>query len=332
MWAEPYNPLYVWGSWFHQIRTPLIQGGASVQQGLSAAFGFVALGWHRCAADKRYLLTISHESIQMRKVTDDDELRRLHVGHHGFIYNDYRGATARGASGNVLHIAGCSAVAASNTKYSKYFTESFPTAVLWLKQNRGVEGQGWRRCRCCPDESHSSRVVNTTQSASRSNLLVCTSPPANGVARRSTSIEDEPFAESQVEERLQLWFEAQGFRVVKRVRVTNGVIDLVASGHGIDWVIEAKGEDRGKGHGTAEMNFRIGISQLCSRISTREGKEYGLAIPMSPKFRRVLTKHEHFELFSRMRIWLFVVSMEGAVCRYGPDEVQPFCDSLRAER
>ena len=54
MWAEPYNPLYVWGSWFHQIRTPFIQGGASVQQGLSAAFWFLAYDWHRGAADKRY--------------------------------------------------------------------------------------------------------------------------------------------------------------------------------------------------------------------------------------------------------------------------------------
>ena len=56
MWAEPYNPLYVWGSCFHQIRTPFIQGGASVQQRLSAAFGFVAHDWHRGAADKRYSL------------------------------------------------------------------------------------------------------------------------------------------------------------------------------------------------------------------------------------------------------------------------------------
>jgi hypothetical protein len=56
MWAEPYNPLYVWGSCFYQIRTLFIQGGASVQQGLSAPFGFVAHDWHRFAADKRYSL------------------------------------------------------------------------------------------------------------------------------------------------------------------------------------------------------------------------------------------------------------------------------------
>ena len=56
MWVEPYNPLYVWGSCFHQIRTPLIQGGVSVQQGLSAAFESAAHDWHRSAADKRYSL------------------------------------------------------------------------------------------------------------------------------------------------------------------------------------------------------------------------------------------------------------------------------------
>jgi hypothetical protein len=56
MWTEPYNPLYVWGSCFHQNRKPFIQGGASVQQGLSAAFGLGALGGLLGAADKRYSL------------------------------------------------------------------------------------------------------------------------------------------------------------------------------------------------------------------------------------------------------------------------------------
>ena len=59
MWAEPYNPLYVWGSCFHQIRTPFLQGGGSVQQGLSAAYEFSRLGWHRGAANKRYSLGIT---------------------------------------------------------------------------------------------------------------------------------------------------------------------------------------------------------------------------------------------------------------------------------
>ena len=56
MRAEPYNPLYVWGSRLHQVRSPVLQGGASVQQGLSAAFESAAHDWHRGAADKRYSL------------------------------------------------------------------------------------------------------------------------------------------------------------------------------------------------------------------------------------------------------------------------------------
>jgi hypothetical protein len=56
MWAEPYNPLYVWGSCLHQIRTSFSLGGGSVQQGLSAAFAAAACDWHRSAADKRYSL------------------------------------------------------------------------------------------------------------------------------------------------------------------------------------------------------------------------------------------------------------------------------------
>jgi uncharacterized protein YecT (DUF1311 family) len=47
---KPYKPLY---------RQPAhIRDGASVQQGLSAAFGFVAYDWQCCAADKRYSLDL----------------------------------------------------------------------------------------------------------------------------------------------------------------------------------------------------------------------------------------------------------------------------------
>jgi hypothetical protein len=268
----------------------------------------------------------------MRKVPDDDELRRLHVGRQGFIYNDYRGPVLKGASGNVLHVAGCSALGAANTKYPKYHFESFLDAAAWLVSERGREGTGWRRCRCCPDVSDSDQIVSTVPAVNRSSLLNSASLDDKGIAQPASETQDAPFAESQVENLLKDWFEAQGLRVVKRVRVPNGVVDLVASGGGTDWVIEAKGEDRGKGYGTAEINFRIGISQLCSRISERVGKEYGLAIPMSSKFRRVLTKHENFEVFSRMRIWLFVVSTDGTVSRYAPDMVQAFCDSLQPEQ
>ena len=76
MWTEPYNPLYVWGSCFHQLRTLFIPGGASVQQGLSAAFEAVRLGWHRGAADKRYSLgrtkTPSHLIHLQDAVPDED--------------------------------------------------------------------------------------------------------------------------------------------------------------------------------------------------------------------------------------------------------------------
>ena len=63
MWAEPYNPLYVWGSCFHQIRTPFIQGDGSVQQGLSAAYESIAFCKYRRAADKRYSLANQCEPV-----------------------------------------------------------------------------------------------------------------------------------------------------------------------------------------------------------------------------------------------------------------------------
>ena len=47
------------GHAFTQSAHPFLQGGASVQQGLSAAFEFSRLGWHRGAADKRYSLGLA---------------------------------------------------------------------------------------------------------------------------------------------------------------------------------------------------------------------------------------------------------------------------------
>ena len=47
------------GSRFQQIRTPFLQGGGSVQQGLSAEFESAAIGGHGGAADKRYSLNIT---------------------------------------------------------------------------------------------------------------------------------------------------------------------------------------------------------------------------------------------------------------------------------
>lgn len=126
---------------------------------------------------------------------------------------------------------------------------------------------------------------------------------------------------------MQPWLEAAGYSVDKRVRVGNGVIDMVARRQGDEWVIEAKGEDRG-GFGTAEMNFRIGIAQICSRMDGTLERRYALALPLTTHFRRLLLKHRDFTVFERMEIWMLIISPDGIVTALSPNSVQRFVDAL----
>lgn len=262
----------------------------------------------------------------MRQITDDKELLALHNENAGYIYNDYRGATERGASGNVIHHAGCRHIEKSNTKYPKFFFARFDKAIDWLRNNRGQEGTGWRRCGCCSEEFPVSTNNLKLDSVIGAPILV----PATRLSvptNNSTSEAEKPFAEPLVEEFLVTWLQSRDYKVKKRVRVSNGIIDLVATRSGTEWVVEVKGEDRGN-FNTAEMNFRVGVTQLCSRISARENREYALAIPLTPKFRKVLIKQEQFEIFQQMRLWLFVVSPDGTVSKIPPDHVQAFRNSI----
>ncbi len=144
-----------------------------------------------------------------------------------------------------------------------------------------------------------------------------------------TASVDVPFTEGRVEDHLLPWLEAKGYSVRKRVRVANGIIDVVAQGQTEEWIIEAKGEDKG-GYNSAEMNFRIGISQICSRMEdSGRDKAFGLAIPMTTHFEKVLRKHRNFSVFDQMRIWLLIVDAEGAVTALHPAEVQKFVDDLK---
>lgn len=266
------------------------------------------------------------ECKNVQQITNDTDLLALHNGNAGYIYNDYRGATEKGASGNVVRHAGCRHIEKSNTKYPKFFFVCFHGAIDWLKNNRGEEGTGWRRCACCTEEF----PVSANNLRSESVIGIPTLVPAKNSSfstDNSTPETEMPFAEPLVEEFLVTWLQNHDYKVKKRVRVSNGIVDLVATHSGTEWVIEVKGEDRGK-FNTAEMNFRVGVTQLCSRISTREDREYALAIPLTPKFRKVLIKQEQFELFQQMRLWLFVVSPDGTVNKIPPDHVQAFRNSI----
>ncbi len=261
-------------------------------------------------------------------IKDDDELMRLHLlgrsSNSCFIYNDYSGNVASGLSGNVLHRAGCPHVGKSNTRYQKVFFNDLDMATRWICQQRGDEGKRWRRCSCCKSEHQAHGSATPTPSpleaTTRKQAPEPKTPshPAPG---------KEPFTEGKVEDLLQPWLEAQGYSVEKRVRVGNGIIDVVAHRSDSEWVIEAKGEDKG-GFGTAEMNFRIGIAQICSRMEHKPGRRFALAIPLTADFQRLLRKHRDFTVFERMEIWLFVANSDGEISLVSPEQIQGFVDGL----
>ena len=256
-------------------------------------------------------------------IKDDDELMQRHLlgksSGDGFVYNDYSGNAPSGSIGNVLHRAGCPYIAKANTKKPKVFFDSIGDASRWISQQRGNEGERWRRCNCCDSE----RSIGNKQKFDAAQLITKKTRKANQNSLNSAA----PFTEGRVEDFLQPWLEGEGYTVKKRVRVSNGIVDIVAGNHDSEWVIEAKGEDKG-GFGTAEMNFRIGIAQICSRMERRLGRRFALAIPLTSHFKRLLLKHRDFTIFERMEIWLFIATADGEISLIPPNDVQGFVDSL----
>ena len=253
-----------------------------------------------------------------RFVIDDKELSTLHKLGAGLIYNDFSGLGSTGAKYNVLHKADCHWVLRSNTNVRKVLFDTLVDATRWLVGNRGAEGENWKRCGTCRGGDHTSPV----------SMLAPAKPHAPYPAQIGGE-QLEPFTEGRVEDALIPWLQAQGFEVRKRVRVHNGIIDLVAHRQEEEWVVEAKGEDKG-GFNSAEMNFRIGIAQICSRMERNVSKRYGLAIPLTRHFRRVLLKHMNFGVFEQMGLWMYVVCEDGSITELSPGTVQSFVDGLRA--
>lgn len=267
----------------------------------------------------------------MHFIEDDGELAQLHQLGLGFIYNDYSGPRPSGAQYNVLHTAKCQFVGNSNTRYPKIFFKDLIAAVNRLSEYRGGEGTGWRRCSCCKSEHtlqrHPSSEMGWALSHNPPRLPVGKSVNESLIVPKNN---EPPFTEGRVEDHLQPWLEANGYAVKKRVRVANGIIDIVAIRQSSEWIIEAKGEDRG-GYNSAEMNFRIGISQICSRMEVGHGRSFGLAIPMTTHFKRVLIKHRNFSVFEQMRIWLLIASADGIITALQPADVQNYVNDLKSK-
>lgn len=280
------------------------------------------------------------------KIFDDGDecyLSRIHTNPNGYVLNRRRGGLSKNYL--ILHAATCEKICCYNdmAKPDGFTTRGYikicSTNISELQQYVQTycdrsDGSFTGECGLCKPTftSASIRVSNTdietvpTKHKSISTLAglnkdISIIPPEK---QNSTFC---PFTEGRVEDYLKPWLEAHGYSVRKRVKVVNGIIDIVAYNSTNEWIIEAKGEDRG-GYNTAEMNFRVGISQICSRMENRQEQSYGLAIPITEIFKKILRKHRHFDVFELMKIWLLTVDETGAVSAIHPNDVQQFVNEI----
>ncbi len=234
----------------------------------------------------------------MKVIRSNSELGKLNDAGVGLIYNDFSGRGSKGKDYNVLHAASCKWVVRSNVNVPKYFFKDLKEAIRWLQRNRGREGKSWKRCGTCHAEA--SRVFRVHLNQSQ-------------LARgERVSTRSEVFTEKEAEKILVQHLNSNGYRTRRQVRVSSGLIDVVADGPDGRWVIEVKGEDKG-GYTSAEMNFQIGLGQLMSRMKHDDAK-YGLAFPLTRDFVKVLHKYKGSLAFKKLGIHLVSVKNDGT-CR-----------------
>ncbi len=231
----------------------------------------------------------------MKLVETDAELAALHASGRGLVYNDFSGHGPSGVKYNILHTASCTKLRIMTVDVPKVFFDRLDEAVAWLEKNRGTN---WKICNSCK-AIYKSTAVNGERIA---------------------------FREGEVCRFLVEHMRQAGFKVLEKVKVPNGTIDISASRPGENWVVEVKGETLG-GFTSAEMNFQVGVGQLVSRMCNAED-HYALAIPMTPNFKQVLRKYRETVGFRRLGLVFFLVDQDGSVQQYDADEMVRFMDTL----
>lgn len=234
----------------------------------------------------------------MRKIESDSKLRQLQTIGEGFIYNDFSRRGASGKDYNVLHASACGWLSRTNVNVPKYFFDTIDEATNWLNKNRGKEGINWKRCGTCLKDKSASLITEPSS-----------------IMR-----------EKKIEDVLVNYLKKEGYTIQKQVRVSSGIIDVVATGLDGKWIIEVKGEDRG-GYTSADMNFQMGIGQLISRM-TNPQNNYALAFPITRDFKRVLKKFKGTIGFELLNINFFAIHRDKKVDKYGASSIRDFINSL----
>ena len=134
------------------------------------------------------------------------------------------------------------------------------------------------------------------------------------------------FREHEVISILTDYLKANGWQIESSIKMHSGMVDIGATKGTQTFLIEAKGEDKG-GYGSAEMNFQIGLGQVMSRMKYKDA-QYGLAIPSTEHFKKVLRKYQDSFAFEKLGIYIFLV-FDNRSCRIiSPKEIIGFISEL----
>lgn len=251
----------------------------------------------------------------MKRIASNEELAGVHNRGLGLVYNDF--TKAGSPKYNVLHAAWCPWLAKSNITYDKIFFESEHEAVSWLEENRGMEGEGWKRC-------GGPCYAKTRTQASAEYTKHSVAQTIRGTSLKETT---EPFTEDNVQSILTNYLRKQGYEINTRVPCPSGYIDLVATKGGQSIIVEVKGEDQG-GYTSAEMNFQMGFGQIISRMIDPKAR-YALAIPITNHYLRVLRKYRDSFGLMRLDCSFFLIHEDGDVESYTAEGLSKFITDLK---
>ncbi len=246
------------------------------------------------------------------KIKNDEQLYSLHRSGRGFIFNYFTNGKDANKY-NVLHSASCYWITKSNTNVKKYFFKNKKEAAEWLIQNVGEQDVRWKKCGVC-------------SALGQPFLEDIEEIPKIEPEIKSDNIIDNVFREPKAQKLLVNHLKKNGYNVKEKHKTPSGIIDIVADKDEEIIVIEVKGEDKG-GYGTSEMNFKMGIGQIISRMTSEHAK-YALAFPLTEDYKRVLKKYKETSGFQNLALIFFIIKEDGTVLYYSSNDIIEMINNL----
>jgi hypothetical protein len=199
----------------------------------------------------------------------------------------------------------------------KVFFDTFDEAASWLNDHRGAIGSGWKPCRTCrPSRPADGGVADDDLGAGQQ-----AGSPAGTLGRA-----DGVFREAEVEHLLYAHLRSAGYMVQEKVRVSNGIVDAVATKGGKRLVIEVKGEDAG-GYVSAQMNLQMAFGQISSRMTDPDAT-YAVAFPATADYMKALRTFRGSPVFERLNLVCYLVQPGGDVITIEARDARGWIEAL----